>query len=138
MDIPPSVPPERPVTRRDLAGGVAHDLVVRGRTAAARRLEAVAELDALDGLDPHQRRRQAGIEPPIPVDVAAKARRQPVGQHLDDAAESVALALGGIDLRDHRRRCRRISAAHRVGIDAVEVTRARAARCLAARRPARG
>ena len=93
VDIPPSVPPERPVTRRSSPSRVAHDLVVRLRPAPARGLEPVAELDALDRLDAHECCGQTGIEPAITVDVTAEPRRQPVREHLHHAAEGVALAL---------------------------------------------
>ena len=80
----------------------ADDLVHRQAAADAGQLEAVADLDALDRLDAHERGGEPGVEPAVPVDVAAEARRQAVGQHLDDAAEGVALLLGSVDLGDHR------------------------------------
>ena len=39
-------------------------------------LEAVADLDALDRLDAHQRAGEPGVEPAVPVHVRAEARRQ--------------------------------------------------------------
>ncbi len=58
------------------------DLVVRERAASPSRLEAVADLDALDRLDAHQRAGQARVEPPVPMHVTAKPRRQAVDTTL--------------------------------------------------------
>jgi hypothetical protein len=44
-----------------------------------------------------------------------------VDDHLDDAAESVAVASRGVDLGDHGRARVRVGAADRVGVDPVEV-----------------
>ena len=84
------------------AAGAAGDAAdARRRSARSRRapceprrrgeLEAVADLDALDRLDAHQRAGQPGVEPAVPVHVRAEARRQAV----DDAP------------RRRRRGCRR-------------------------------
>ena len=61
----------------DALGG-AHDLVVRQRAGVGGEVEAVADLDALDRLDAHQRAGQPGVEPAVPVHVGAEARRQAV------------------------------------------------------------
>ena len=65
-------------------------------------LEAVADLDALDGLDAHHRLGEQGVELAVPVDVAAEPDRHAVGEHLDDAAERVAVLGRRLDLDDHR------------------------------------
>ena len=88
--IPPSVPPLRPDTP-PYAAVLGDDLVVGERAASAGQLEPVADLDALDRLDPHQRGREPGVQTPVPVHVAAEARGQAVHDDLDDAAEGVAL-----------------------------------------------
>ena len=62
--------------RMPVGGG--HDLVVGQRAGRGGELEAVADLDALDRLDAHQRAGEAGVEPAVPVHVRAQARRQPV------------------------------------------------------------
>jgi hypothetical protein len=67
---PAGAPPDHPVV-------VTVDLVVCGRSAAGRRDEPVADLHALDRLDAHQRRGQLRVQPTVPVDVGAQARRQP-------------------------------------------------------------
>ena len=85
-----------------MPSSVGDDLVVRLRAGHPGQLEAVADLDALDGLDAHQRGREPGVEPPVPVHVRAEADRHAVRQHLDDAAEGVAVLVGLVDLRDHR------------------------------------
>ena len=71
--------------------------------AARRREESVADLDALDGLDAHERLRELAVEAAVPVHVRAEPGRQTVGEHLDDAAERVAVLAGGVDLVDHAR-----------------------------------
>ena len=102
VDMPPSVPPDLPDVR-SRPGLPRDDLVLRLRPANGRETEAVAHLDALDGLDPHQRGSEARVQPTVPVHMAAEARREPVGQHLDDAAEGVALAMRIGDLGLHGR-----------------------------------
>src|SRR5215472_2546689 len=87
------------------------------------RPEAVADLDSLDGLDAHQRAGQPAIQAPVPMDVAAKAGRQPVRDDLDDAAERVAVAVRRIDLGLHRRTRAGVQAPDRVGVDPVGVLR---------------
>ncbi len=106
-----------------LGGG--DDLVVRLRAGHAGELEAVADLDALDGLDAHEGGGEAGVEPAVPVDVRAEADRDAVGEDLDDAAEGVAVLVGLVDLRDHRLAGVCVEAAHRVGVEPVDVGRGR-------------
>jgi hypothetical protein len=55
--------------------------------------------------------------------VRAEARRQPVHDDLDDAAEGVALLAGGVHLGDHRVRGGLVEGADRAGVDEVEVVR---------------
>ena len=85
----------------DLAVRVLDDLIVGGGAAPRGRAETVADLNALDGLDAHQGGRQAGVEPAVPVDVAAQSRRQAVGKHFHHSAEGFAFLVGGIDLGHH-------------------------------------
>ena len=49
-------------------------------------------------------RASSGVELAVPVDVAAEPDRHAVGEHLDDAAERVAVLGRRLDLGDHRRR----------------------------------
>ena len=89
--------------------------------------EAVADLDALDRLDAHQRRRPAGRRGGGP---SARASRGPAAarrRDLDDAAEGVAVLVGRVDLGDHRGRRVGVEAAHRVGVERVDVVRRSAA-----------
>ena len=79
-----------------------HDLVVRLGARHPGEVEAVADLDALDRLDAHQRGGEPGVQPAVPVHVRAEAHRHAVGQHLDDPAEGVAVLVGLVDLGDHR------------------------------------
>ena len=83
--------------------------------------EAVADLDALDRLDAHQRAGQPRVEPAVPVHVRAEARRQAVHDHLDDAAEGVAVLVRLVDPLDHRLARVGVEAAHRVVVEARHV-----------------
>ena len=75
VDMPPSVPPrDRDVRRGAVRARL--DLVVRRRARPAGQVEAVADLDALDRLDAHQRAGQPGVEPAVPVHVRAEAGRE--------------------------------------------------------------
>ena len=62
--------------------------------ARARECEAVADLDALHRLDPHQRGGEPRVEAIVLLRVGAEARRSPFGDDLDDAAERVAILAG--------------------------------------------
>src|SRR5688572_29843291 len=46
-----------------------HDFVMGRAASAASQLESVAHLDALDGLDPHQRTSELRVQAAIPVHV---------------------------------------------------------------------
>ena len=67
------------------------DLVVRLRAAHAREREAVADLDALDGLDAHHGSREARVEPILLRRVRPQAGRDAGRAHLDDPADRVAI-----------------------------------------------
>ena len=101
--MPPSVPPASVLSRRYAVGlGVPADRVVGGAAAPPGDLEPVADLDALDRLDAHHRLGQQRVELAIPVHVAAETDRYAEAEHLDHAAERVAVLGGGLDLGDHR------------------------------------
>ena len=107
-------------------GAVAHDELVVGLGAAAGRgEESVADLDALDRLDAHEGGSELRVESAVPVHVGAEAGRNAVGEHLDDAAERVAVLVGGVDLGDHEGAGRGVEAAQRVGVERVDVVRMR-------------
>ena len=55
------------------------------------------------------------------MDVRAEARRQPVDDHLDDAAEGVAVLVGLVDALHHRGAGVGVEAAHLVGVEARDV-----------------
>ena len=101
---------------------------MRGRAAAAGRGEPVAELHALERLDGDERPGEPGVELPVPLGEAAEARRQPVDDDLDDAAEGVAVPAGRVDLLDHPRAGPGVGAAHRVRVDPGQVGRRRRGR----------
>jgi hypothetical protein len=102
-----------PAARRISPG----DDVVDLRTEAAGLFEAEPELDPLDDVDAHDGRGQGGIEPPIPVDVAAEADGDALGDDLEDAAHGVAAAPGLVDPRDHPGFGVGIGAAERARLD---------------------
>ena len=89
------------------------DDVVDGRAEPPRLLEPEPELDALDDVDAHDRGRQRGIQPTIPVDVRAQPDGQPVDDDLEHAADSVARRARLVDAGDHCRLRVRIGAAQR-------------------------
>src|SRR4051794_20605402 len=64
-----------PAARATDALGRRHDLVVGLRTGGGGELEAVADLDALDRLDAHERAGEARVEAAVPVHVRPEARR---------------------------------------------------------------
>ena len=70
-----------------------NDLVVGGRAQQGRLREAVADLDALDGLDRHEGAGQAGIQSLTGAHVRPQAHGHAVGDDLDDAADGVAAVL---------------------------------------------
>ena len=70
---------------------------MRGRAALAGEREAVADLDALHGLDPHQRGGQPCVEPLLARRVRAEAREDALRAHLDDPAERVAVGTRRVD-----------------------------------------
>ena len=94
---------------------------MRLAAALARDLEAVADLDALHGLDAHQRLREQAVDLAVPVHVRTETRRHAVAEHLDDPAEGVADLRGRFDLGDHRRLGVRVEAPHRGLVDHVEI-----------------
>ena len=74
------------------------------RAAAAGRLEAQADLDALDRLHGHHGLGQPAVELAVPLGVRAQAEGQALDAHFDDAAERVAVFAGGVDQSFDRRR----------------------------------
>ena len=95
------------------ARGVPGDRVVGLAPPPAGHLEAVADLHALHGLDRHERPGEQRVELAVPVHVAAEPDRHAVGEHLDDAAEAVAVLGRRLDLGDHRLLGGGVEAAHR-------------------------
>ena len=74
-----------------LPAAVDLDLVVRLRAALAREREALADLDALHGLDAHHRGGEPRVEAVLLRGVGAEPGRHVARAHLDDAADRVAL-----------------------------------------------
>src|SRR5690606_27643632 len=77
------------------------ELIVHGGARAARALEAEADLDALDGLDGHERLREPAVQPGVPGDVAAEADGHAAGDDLEHAAEGVARGARLVHRLDH-------------------------------------
>src|SRR5439155_20262525 len=69
------------------------------RAALARELETLADLDALDGLCSHQRRREPRVESLLFRRIRAESRRDAARAHLDDAADGVTLGPRLVDAR---------------------------------------
>ena len=107
FEMPASIPPAR--FERRVRPGL--DLVVGRRAALASEREAVADLDPLHRLDPHQRRREPRVEPVLAGRVRAEPGEDARGAHLDDAAERVAVGAGGVDRLPPSSRARRRSRA---------------------------
>ena len=74
-----------------VAAAVGADLVVRLGAEQAGQREAVADLDTLHGLDPHQRDGEPCVEAVLLRRVRAEPRRHAGRAHLDHAADRVAL-----------------------------------------------
>src|SRR5438477_400920 len=68
--------------------------------------------------------RELRIEPAVPLDVRSDADRNAEREHLEHAAERVALATHLFDQLDHARLGLLVQAAQRRRIDPVEVLRA--------------
>jgi hypothetical protein len=71
---------------------------------------APPDLDALDGLDAHERLGQAPVELAVPLHVAAEARHHAGGDHLEDPAQGVARVRRLVDRLLHARLGRRVGA----------------------------
>ena len=106
--------------------GVPDDRIVGLGSATTGDLETVTDLDALDRLDAHHRLGEHAVDLAVPVDVAAEADRNAVGEHLDDAAERIAFFGRGLDLADHRLFGRLVEASHGRFVDDGEIVRSRA------------
>src|SRR5579875_782939 len=89
------------------------DGVLGGRTGQARDGEALAELDALDGVDAEDRLGDQAVELAVPLGIAAQARGHADRGDLEDAAERFAGLLGRVDARLHPLGRLGVGAAHR-------------------------
>ena len=79
--IPPSSPPALLLPRRKpregvcFGGGIVKDFIVNLRAGPAGRFKAQADLDALERLNAHHRRRDPAVEPAIPRHARSQADR---------------------------------------------------------------
>ena len=89
---PPSTPPARLVARRR-SGSISS---CASEPRDPREREAVADLDSLDRLDPHQRGGEPRVEPIRLLGVRAEAGRDAGRHDFDDSAERVAVRPGGV------------------------------------------
>src|SRR5690606_7416457 len=107
--------------RRILREAFRRDLVAVLAAALADAAEAVADLDALHGVDAHHRARDLGVE--LVEDRLAESRRDAGRDHVDPCADGVAFAAQ----LDHERLelfdLRWIRAEERVRIDGIEIHR---------------
>ena len=122
--MPPSRPPARLVERTTPSGAGVH-LVVGLAAAAARGLETVADLDALDRLDAHDGGGQLAVQPVVAAGERTQPDRQAQRHDLHHAAEGVAVLLGRLDLGDHGLLGGLVEGAHRAGVDRGQVFGAR-------------
>lgn len=99
----PAFQPPGPVGGADDAVGPGVHLVVGAAAAAARGLESVADLHALDRLDAHDGGGQLAVEPMVAAGERPQPHRQAQRDRLHHAAEGVAVFLGRLDLGDHVR-----------------------------------
>src|SRR5215813_12863696 len=97
---------------------VEEDLVVHLGTGAARRLEAHADLGALDSVDGAEGPRESAVELAVPLHVGAEADGAVEGDDFEDAPQGVACRLGPIDSLDHGALGRGIGAADLRGFSA--------------------
>ena len=118
------MPPARFDSRAHRRAARQH-LVVRGAAPPVGGAETVADLHPLHRLDAHQRPGQPRVEAAVGLDVGAEPDRQAVGDHLDHAAEGVAVVVRGVDLGHHRRGRRLGERADRAGVDPLQVVRPR-------------
>ena len=88
-----------------------HD-IVEGGAAVAGAGEAVADLDALEGVHAEDRLADPAGELAVPLDMRAEPEGHAGGARFDDAAERVAVALGRVDRVDHRVGGGGVGAAH--------------------------
>ena len=77
----------------------------------------------------HHSLREQPVELAVPVHVAPETDRHPVREHLDHATERVALLCGGLHLGDHRLFGVVVDAAHRRGVDPLQVIGLGSQRC---------
>src|SRR5512144_2516919 len=97
---------------------VEENLVVDLRAGPPGRLEAHADLRALDRVDGAEGPRQETVQLPVPLHVGAKAYRAAHGHALEDATQRVPGRLGPIDGFDHRGLGFGIGAANLAGLRA--------------------
>ena len=118
--MPPSVPPARSLARtmrpsaRWSSSWAAEPrrVVVRKPSPTSTPLMAWMPMSAAASCE-SRRRSQCTCEP--------RPGRHAVGEHLDDAAERVAVLVGRVDLGHHARRRLGVEAAQRIGVEAVDV-----------------
>src|SRR5699024_12600676 len=77
-------------------------VIMRLRAWATSFLKAIADFNALDGLDTPQCSRQLCIQAVIARNVRATADCEAIDDNFDDAAESIALRLRLLSFREHR------------------------------------
>ena len=78
-------------------GGIWHDNVVHIPAPSSSIVEAVSDLDALDGVDAGHGLGESTVEFAVPHDVAAESDGYTEGDDLHHAADGCAFLLGGVD-----------------------------------------
>ena len=97
------------------------NLVVSGSARAVSGRETVANLNALNRLNTHQRCGKARVQAAVPVHVRTQSGRHTVREHLNHAAESLAVLVRLVHALNHRVGGRLVEAAQRVSVQLVNV-----------------
>ena len=97
------------------------NLVVSGSAGAVSGCETVANLNALNSLNTHQGCGKARVQAAVPVHVRTQSGRHTVREHLNHAAEGLAVLVRLIHTLNHSFRGGLIEAAQRVSIQLLNV-----------------
>ena len=96
-----------------------------GSAGAVSGRETVANLNALNGLNTHQRCGKARVQAAVPVHVRTQSGRHTVREHLNHAAESLAVLVRLVHALNHCVGGCLVEAAQRVGVQLLHVARRR-------------
>ena len=95
---------------------------MRDGASTTRGFESVANFNALDGLNPHERTGKPRVQSAIPVHVAAEPHGDSVCQYFDYTTYGVARLMSIGDLVIHCGTGRRVKTAKRILVNSVDIT----------------